>query len=250
MKTDCQSGLGIEELQETIRAVLNQMPGVRQARSTSYCNVRGVLDQRIDDGEHLMTWEDFRKACAEGGEEDKRRQQSMAENLNALGVALYYGDDEHLRDTRVLNPNWAANGLYGLVRGVNQMPRNGRPGYLWAAEFNTVLAEGMANMESARGARIADYPEERGGVNVHEFLLDLMVDRELGFQAGTLGNQPVYLLPGLLTLDELEPSEYDVAAHMDQAEVRFCYLYEVLPVGVMSRFIVRTHPLSEKLHRW
>jgi len=250
VKADCKTGLGIEELEETIRAVLNQMPGVRQTWPTSYYSVRQLLDQKANEGKHFMTWADFRKVCAQGGEEDKRRQQSMAENLNALGVALYYGEDERLRDTRVLNPNWAANGLYGLVRGVNQMPHNGNPGYLWAGEFAKVLAEGMKNMESARGAKIADYPEERGGVKVHEFLLDLMVDRELGFQAGASREQPIYLLPGLLTSDEPEPGDYDIAAHIDQAEVRFRYLYEVLPAGVMSRFIVRTHPLSEGLHRW
>ncbi len=250
VKTDCKTGLGIDELEATIRAVLNGMPEVRRTWSTSYYEVRQLLDRKTEDGVHFMTWVDFRKLCEEGGETDRGRQHSMAENLNALGVALYYGEDERLRDTRVLNPNWAANGLYGLVRGVNQRPYEGKPGYLWAGEVAAVLAEGMKNMESVRGASIEDYPEERGGVKVHEFLLDLMVDRELGFQAATSREKPVYLLPGLLMLDEPDPADFDVADHMDRSEVRFRYLYELLPPGVMSRFIVRTHPLSEEFHRW
>lgn len=165
-------------------------------------------------------------------------------------MALYYGDDERLRDTRVLNPNWVANGLYGLVRGVHRKPFQNKPGQLWQGEFPAVLAKGMEGMSKERGATIDDYPEERDDVKVHEFLLELMQDRELGFLAGEHKKLPLYLLPGLLTLDEPEPKDYDVAAHIEQAQVRFRYLYELLPAGVMSRFIVRTHPLSDDYHRW
>ncbi|MCB1132298.1 MAG: TIR domain-containing protein, partial [Verrucomicrobiae bacterium] len=96
----------------------------------------------------------------------------------------------------------------------------------------------------------ADYPEEREGVKVHEFLLELMQERELAFPAREVKGKPLYLLPGLLTLDEPEVKDYDIAAHIEGAQVRFRYLYELLPAGVMSRFIVRTHTLSEEYFRW
>jgi hypothetical protein len=41
----------------------------------------------------------------------------------------------------------------------------------------------MQGMSKERGATIDDYPAERDGVRVHEFLLELMQDRELGFLA-------------------------------------------------------------------
>lgn len=254
VETDCMTRLGFEDgkLKETIRTVLEDMPGVRQPWANSYYEVRQLLEAKIDEGEHFVTWDAFRELCAKGGEEDEGRQHSMAENLNALGVALYYGEDDRLRDTRVLNPNWAANGLYGLVRGVNQKPHQGEPGHLWTGNLAEVLAAGMEKMESARGARIVDYPEERNGVKVHEFLLNLMLDRELGFQAGMFQKKPRYLLPGLLAVDEPEPEVFDISELMEAAEVKFRYVYEILPAGVMSRLIVRTHPLSEGegLHRW
>lgn len=255
VQTDCATTFGISTLREAICAVLDQMPAVRQKWPTSYFNVRQkLLDlvEHSDPGQrrHFLKWEDYRTICAKCGVSDQNRQHSMAENLNALGVALYYGDDERLRDTRVLNPNWAANGLYGLVRGVQRLPYQEKRGHLWSGEFASVLAEGMKGMDPVRGAVIDDYPQERDGVKVHEFLLDLMVDRELGFQTGTVMGKPLYLLPGLLTLDEPEVEDYDVASHMEQAQVRFRYLYELLPAGVMSRFIVRTHSMSEGLYRW
>jgi len=255
VETDCETCHGIDELRETICKSITQMPAVRQKWPTSYYNVRQKLLGLVEHGDpgerrHFLKWEDYREVCAGCGVTDQGRQHSMAENLNALGVALYYGDDERLRDTRVLNPNWAANGLYGLVRGVQRRPYQEKRGHLWAGDFAAVLEEGMKGMDPVRGAVIDDYPEERNGVKVHEFLLDLMVDRELGFQTGTIEETPLYLLPGLLTLDEPEVAEFDVAAQMERAQVRFRYLYELLPAGVMSRLIVRTHALSEGQHRW
>ncbi|MFN0080527.1 MAG: COR domain-containing protein [Prosthecobacter sp.] len=255
VETDCKSGDGIDSLRETICAVLAQMPAVRQEWPLTYFQVRQKLDELVSHKDatkrrHFLNWEAYRQVCVDCGVTDQGAQTSLAENLNALGVALYYGDDERLRDTRVLNPNWAANGLYGLVRGVHRKPFQNKPGQLWQGEFPEVLAEGMEGMSKERGATIEDYPEERDGVRVHEFLLELMQDRELGFLADEINGKPLYLLPGLLTLDEPEPKDYHVAAHIEGAQVRFRYLYELLPAGVMSRFIVRTHPLSDDYFRW
>jgi hypothetical protein len=108
----------------------------------------------------------------------------------------------------------------------------------------------MKGMNPERGAAIEDYPEEKDGVKVHDFLLNLMQDRELGFLADELKGRPLYLLPGLLALDEPEAKDFDIAAQMAEAEVRFRYLYEFLPAGVMSRFIQRTHVLSDEWFRW
>ena len=255
VETDCMVNHGIDTLRETICAVLEQMPAVRQEWPLTYFQVRQKLDELVSNEDatkrrHFLNWETYRQVCVDCGVTNQDAQTSLAENLNALGVALYYGDDERLRDTRVLNPNWAANGLYGLVRGVHRKPFQNKPGQLWQGEFPAVLAEGMQGMSKERGATIDDYPAERDGVRVHEFLLELMQDRELGFLAGEYKKQPLYLLPGLLTLDEPEPKDYDVAAHIEGAQVRFRYLYELLPAGVMSRFIVRTHPLSDDYFRW
>ena len=255
VETDCKDGHGIETLRQTLCAVLEQMPAVRAPWPLSYFRVREKLAELVspDDPKErrpFLNWQSFQAVCAECGVKETGKQRSLAQNFNSLGVAMYYGHDARLRDMHVLDPNWAANGLYGMVRGVQRRPFQGKAGHLWAGDFAAVLAEGMRTMDPVRQAMVEEYPEERDEVRVHEFLLDLMQERELGFQAGEHEGRPVYLLPGLLTLDEPEPALYDVAAHMEQARVRFRYRYEFLPAGVMSRFIVRTHALSEGLHRW
>ncbi len=255
VETDCSTGHGIKRLREMLCAVLEQMPWVRALWPMTYFQVRKrlaalVAPEEARERRPFLDWPAFQEECRACGVEEIPRQMALAENFNALGIAMYYGADERLRDMHVLDPNWAANGLYGIVRGVQRHPFQDKPGYLWAGEFATVLAESMKHMNPERNAMIEEYPEERDGVRVHEFLLDLMQDRELGFQAGEYEGKPLYLLPGLLAVDEPEPADYDVAAHLERAEVRFRYLYEVLPAGVMSRFIVRTHALSDGFHRW
>jgi internalin A len=255
VETDCLARLGIEKLRETVCAVVEQMPAVRQEWPLTYFQAMEKLDELATHNDPtkrrpFLNWEEYRQVCADCGITDQDEQTSLAENLNSLGVALYYGNHERLRDMRVLTPNWAANGLYGLVRGVHRKPFQGKAGQLWQGEFSTVLSEGLKGMNAEREAKIDDYPEKWNDVPVHDFLLKLMQDRELGFQAGKHQNIDLYLLPGLLSLDEPEPKEYDVAAHMDGAQVRFRYLYELLPAGVMSRMIIRTHSLSEDHFRW
>jgi internalin A len=156
VETDCQTAHGIDTLRETICAVLEQMPAVRQEWPLTYFEVRQKLDELVSNEDptkrrHFLNWEAYRQVCVDCGVTDQGAQTSLAENLNALGVALYYGDDERLRDTRVLNPNWAANGLYGLVRGVHRKPFQNKPGQLWQGEFPAGAGGGHAGHE--QGAR-------------------------------------------------------------------------------------------------
>jgi small GTP-binding protein len=254
IEVDCKTGFGVGKLRETVLAVLQQMESVWQEWPLTYFEVRHRLyDLPKAEGpterRHFIDWKRFQEICVECGVTEPASQQALAANLHTLGAALYYGSrsSSHLRDTRVLNPNWAANGLYGIIRGVQKLPDQGRPGYLRASGLGEILRAGMEGMNSERGATADDYPPTRDGLNVHEFLLELLVDRELGFP---VDEQGLYLLPGLLSADEPRAEEFDVAGFMESPSLRFRYTYEVLPAGVVSRFIVRTHLQSEGKPRW
>lgn len=255
VEVDCKSGFGIEELRNEIRHILNHMPAVQQMWPLSYFKVREILTElaakpKREERRPFLTWSAFKGVCVSCGVSDSDQQESLADSLNSLGMALYYGSDVRLRDTRVLNPNWAANGLYGLLRGVQRMPFEGKQGVLWTGDLTSILKEGLTDMDGDRGASIDDYPKETHGVNVHTFLVELMQDREMGFLAGEHNGHALFLLPSLLPIDEPPLDQFNIAAHIDGSELRFRFLYELLPAGIMSRFIVRTHLLSESAFRW
>ena len=245
VETDCQPGKegpahGVEKLRETLYGVIESMEGVKQIWPHSYQRVRDALTEKQAQGANYVTWAEYREVCERSGLPKAPEQQALAENLNALGLALYYGSNERLRDTRVLRPDWVANGLYAIIRGVAKRGGTKRQGQLLRGGFRAVLEAGLEGMDG-RAAALKDYPEE-----TWDFLLELLLDRELAFPMAE--KRDLYLLPALLPLDE--PEDYDVGAHLEGAQVKFRYLYELLPAGVMSRFIVRTHMLSEALPRW
>jgi internalin A len=123
----------------------------------------------------------------------------------------------------VLNPRWVTSGIYTLLNADE-------------------LAHSKGELEAACLARTLDvqaYPAER-----HGFLLDLMRKFELCFRFEE--DEHRYLIPDLL--DKQQPDE---AAEFDPADcLNFRYEYPILPEGLLPRFIVRTHVLSEHQLRW
>ena len=81
--------------------------------------------------------------------------------------------------------------------------------------------------------------------NMHNFLLALMEKFELCFPLER--EEGVYLVPGLL--DANQPTE--LKKFMGGAARRIQFRYEdVRPPGLLPRFIVRSHTLSEGQPRW
>jgi internalin A len=248
VETDCSSGFGLDVLRDYLRKVIasEQMGAVRARFPARWFQVKERMAQLRDEGCYYLDYRDYKVICGRFGVIEEDKQESLARNLHRLGVALYYGDNPRLRDTRVLVPDWVANGVYAIIRGV-QKRGNRKPGqgFLPGAEVAEILQTGLNGMEDA--AKLENYPVTPE-LDTHQFLLDLMVDRELCFVAEGERDTAVYLLPELLAGDE--PEEFDVEEFIQSANTRFRYRYDILPDGVLSRFMIRTHPLSEGQPRW
>jgi len=67
-------------------------------------------------GQQHLTLEQFRTICANRGELNAERQESLARLLHKLGAVLHFVDEPRLRDTAVLNPHWVTDGVYRLIR--------------------------------------------------------------------------------------------------------------------------------------
>jgi internalin A len=182
-----------------------------------------IKDRLSEMADNYISFEQYRAICQTDGETDFGAQDSLAVHLHSLGIALNYKDDPRLRDTHVLNPHWVTNGIYTLLNAEE-------------------LAHSKGELEAACLSRNLDaqnYPPER-----HGFLLELMRKFELCFRFEEDENR--YLIPDLL--DKQQPA---AAADFDPAEcLNFRYEYPILPEGLLPRFIVRTHVLSEHQLRW
>jgi internalin A len=237
ISTDALHGDGIRELMDAmVRTVEEWMPEVWLPFPGRW---RMIKDQIAGMRENFLTYERYAKLCAAHAELDPEKQADLAEILHALGLALYFGNDPRLHDTRVLNPRWVTGGVYAVTRSPSIAASNGQ---LTVRDMPRVLREA----EAQNSVKAVDYPPV-----THQFILELMRAFQLCFASederrpGDARKPVRYLVPELLP--EFEP---EMPEPWEEAPIRLRYGYEVLPPGLLPRFIVRTHALSEGAPHW
>src|SRR5262249_37814174 len=139
------------------------------------------------------------------------------------GIALNYKDDPRLRETHVLNPHWVTGGIYRILNADILAKREGE---LHFSDLNNIL------------------PDEHYPRTMHMFLLDLMRKFELCFPFADESNH--YLVPELLNKQQPEEADY----FSPSTCLGFESHYPILPEGLLPRFIVRSHVMSEGQARW
>ena len=147
----------------------------------------------------------------------------LAGYLHVLGIALNFKDDPRLRDHHVLNPHWVTTGVYKLL--ISRLLEE-RKGLMQLSDLEIILDSGT-------------FPRE-----MHRFLVDIMKKFELSFSFP--GDDLKCLVPELL--EKQEPPE-TAEFQLDEC-LNFQYHYPVVLEGLLPRFIVRTHVLSEDQKRW
>jgi internalin A len=225
VKTDCEDGTGLADLK---RLVLDQTEGMEHRKADfpkDWFAIKEHLAEMTKRNENYVTWEEYQTICRELGENDAEGQQKLAWYLNLLGIALNYRDDSRLKDTHVLNPRWVTEGIYPLLRAGQQQKR-----------------EGVLKLKDLADALDPQrYPRDK-----HEFLVGLMQKFQLCFPLPERRGEPQrWLVPELL--GENQP---DIKALLEQPGLGFRYQYEVLPEGLLPRFIVQTHSHSEANPQW
>jgi internalin A len=232
LSTDALHGEGIDELRNClIRTVDKNMPDVWLPFPERWRKIKDAVGGMH---QNFLTYQQYTRLCVRHGEKDPEAQSDLAEILHALGLALYFGKDPRLYDTRVLNPSWVTGGVYAVIRSASVKERDGR---FAARSMLPVLREA----EKKQIIDVADYPAQS-----RRFILELMRAFQLCYASKLEKGRPVqYLVPELLP--EFEPA-------MDEpwstARVRLRYHYQSLPEGLLPRFIVRTHALSDGATQW
>ena len=220
VKTDCEDATGIEELRGIVERETDKLEHLRDAFPASWFSIKDTLAGMK---KNYLSFDEYRKECAKLGEEDSQAQESLAFHLHNLGIALNYKDDTRLKDTHVLNPHWVTSGIYKILNA-NRLEK--QKGEISLKDLPAILDA-------------KDYPSE-----MHGFLLDLMKKFELCFSLED--RRGVYLIPELLDKQQpLDANEFNPAECLN-----FQYHYPVLPEGLLPRFVVRTHVLSDDTPRW
>ena len=232
LSTDALYGDGIDELRSCItRTVDEHMPDVWLLFPERW---REIKDAVSGMSENFLTYQQYTRLCVRHGEEDPEAQSDLAEILHALGLALYFGKDPRLNDTRVLNPSWVTGGVYAVIRSDAVKESDGQ---FAVRSMLPVLREAAKK----KIIDVTDYPTKS-----RRFILELMRAFQLCYESKLDKSRSVqYLVPELLP--EFEPP---MDQEWNSAPVRLRYRYLSLPEGLLPRFIVRTHALSDGAPQW
>ena len=233
--TDCESGLGIDELRGLLVKAADSMPEPRKLFPKRWFAIK---DEVSSMPRAFMNLVEFRSLCDRLGERDVDNQDELSGWLHYLGIALNYGRDPRLRDTTVLRPDWLANGIYAVLRANDLSQRCEVTLTTDATISEEALGRIYKAAASVKMVELAEYPEEKWA-----FILKLMGLFQLAFPLDP--NSTKLLVPSLLTANEPDDAESAL-----KAPVRWRYAMRVVPAALIPKFIVRTFALSEGCARW
>ncbi|HHT9127080.1 MAG TPA: COR domain-containing protein, partial [Candidatus Brocadiia bacterium] len=203
-----------EKLKDEIGKNVMKLPLVGTSWPMSWWEVRETLEaekrKQIDYSVYL-------NICFKKGVE-KEQTSMLSTYLHDLGVVLHFQEDPLLRDTMILDPEWATRAVYKVLDAPK--PRD-RGGILLENDLDEIWKEEDG------------YPH-----NKHQTLLRLMVNFELAFQMSDTNN---YIVAELLLVQSPD-IKWD-----NTDNLVFQYHYDFfMPAGVMPRFIVRIHEDIER----
>jgi internalin A len=216
--TDCTDTKTVTQLKRKVQEQIGQLKDVKANFPRRWFAIKDDLSKKATE---FVTFADYRKICEEHGEKDPEQQTLLAGFLHDLGIALNYKEDRRLRFAYVLKPEWVTQGIYALLHAFVT-----NKGLFARSEATQVLGAKGYSAEAA------------------DFILGLMERFELSFSLGDRQNQ--ILIPQLL-----EDQQPGAAREFQTAKcLNFGYQYPVVPEGLLPRFIVRTHHLSNRATRW
>ncbi len=220
IQTDCEADLGLDILRRAIERETDRLDHLRDPFPASWFTVKQRLAHLK---ENYITYDQYQHLCTDHAVTEKVGQDTLVKFLHDLGIVVNFHDDPRLADTHVLNPEWVTNGIYKILNAESLAKK--KNGELHLKVLSSLLEQ-------------KTYPQ-----HMHRFLLDLMGKFELCYEF--YGSNGEYLVPELLGKEEPALPQF---AGTDA--LRFDYHYNILPEGLVPRFIVRSRVLNKDLPRW
>jgi hypothetical protein len=227
-----KSSEGVAELRRVLAEQAASLPQMGQPWPQSWLAAEQTLEARPD---HHITVDAYIACCAEHGVDSDVAQGTLGNYLHDLGKILYFRDDYMLRNLVVLKPNWVTK---AISRVVTDEPTRAAGGILRHADLPRIWA--------------ADAEGDRYAAHLYPMFLRLMERFDLSYQIeAAMPNTPALysLVPQLLPHEPpANLPAWPTAPPAGQAAVEMVYRLDIVPAGIMSWFIVRTHRFTRNLH--
>ncbi|MBN4002838.1 COR domain-containing protein, partial [Nostoc sp. LPT] len=184
---------------------------------TFYGFVRlGARCELENNSRNYISVEEYFTLCRVNNLTDKKDMLRLSSYLHDLGVCLHFQDDSTLKHYVILKPEWGTTAVYKVLD--NQTVKQ---------ELGCFTKENLKDIW--QDGKYADMRDE---------LLQLMMRFKLCYEIP--GRRDIYIAPQLLSIEKADYT-WD-----DRNNLILRYTYTFMPKGILTRFIVETHPWIEQ----
>ena len=215
LATNLQTKRGLDDIKNAIQFYLSQLPHIGTPLPKIWVRVRSALENYAQHCNYISD-EKYFELCRQNGFTDRPNMLQLSHYLHDLGVCLHFQEDDLLKKTIILKPEWGTTAVYKVLDTPEVRANYGR---FTRDDLTEIWSD-------------SEYAEMCGE------LLHLMMRFKLCYE---IRNQPNhYISPQLLNIEQ--PSyEWN---ERDNLILR--YKYEFMPKGILTRLIVEMHQSIEQ----
>lgn len=214
-RLSCLTGEGVDRFSSALRSRVGTLENLTTVWPSSWFRVKSRVESLDSD---YISYDRYIEICQREGLDSDEKFDALVAFLNDLGVVLHV-NSPILRETSVINPEWATGGVYRII--------NSRQ-----------LAEGRGVLELSLLGEILDqrtYPRHK-----HDYVVELMKKFELAYSV----DSDHILIPDLLPVEEPE-FEFNFLGAL-----RYRIRFDFLPKSTIPRFVVKLNSDIKENLRW
>ena len=214
LATNLATNRGLPEIKNAIQDYITKLPHVGQSWPKLWVRVRSALE---NDSRNYISVAEYYDLCQLNGLTDRKDMLLLSRYLHDLGVCLHFQDDATLKHYVILKPEWGTTAVYKVLDNDSVKQKLG---CFTKDDLKDIWKDGE------------EYAEMR------DELLQLMKEFKLCYPIRDRLN--TYIAPQLLSVNQRDYT-WD-----DANNLILRYEYEFMPKGILTRFIVETHPWIEQ----
>ena len=213
LPTNLETNRGLENILSHLKHYLDNLPHIKDKIPKTWLKVREILETNEQD---YISLTEYVTICNDNGLEGLQEQLQLSQYLHDLGVCLHFQDDFILKQTVILKPTWGTDAVYRVLDNEQVKKNQGR----------------FSQDDLARIWADDEYVAKQPA------LLQLMVKFKLCYPLPD--QKGWYIAPHLLGKNQ-PTYPWD-----DTENLILRYIYEFMPKGIISRFIVIMHRYIEQ----
>ncbi len=213
LETNLATNRGLKEIKKSIRYHISNLPHIGTELPKLWVEIRSIIEK---DSRNYISREEYYQLCKSNNLAERDDILLLSGFLHDLGVCLHFQDDSTLKHYVILKPEWATDAVYKVLDN--------------KAVIN--------NLGCFTQEELADIWQDRKYSDMQDELLQLMMRFKLCYPIPNRSGN--YIAPQLLDINQ-------PAYSWDRSNnLILRYKYDFMPKGMLTRFIVETHPWIEQ----